>query len=782
MRKCILILGLILTVFLPQRLKADTYLSSDSLRLGVSTYDTATYQTLTNADSVVWYRINYSGTRQRIGAQTTGNQETGVYFYLIAACSASSGSYAGYYGAYAKAYGSAKTAANTRWTWKAVPGSGLRLLGINDSTQIYNTLAKVSADSLFAKTGIARTWTLRGLYLRGTSGSDTGFVATGFGGGPGAVFYGGATNGYGLITSGQGTGHGMYAQGGTTGDGIYAQGGSGAGANGAKIVGINADALFLQGGGTASAGLYATGGTNADGIKAVGTGSGSGINAVHGTTGYDFLGNIQGNLSGSANSVITRVHIYSTDTTRVDLSNSFGTLAAANYSATFWHYVAIYADSGAAGGTGLWTQAQIDSMLELRIRYSGDSSNVALHEGDSVPAYLTPGDSLKLATINGRVDATVSSRSTFNPATTRVHGYNTDTTRVDLSNSFGTLTAANYAATFWHYVAVYADSGAIGSGVWTAAELDSIMKGKWRYSGDSSNVLLAEGDTVRAYLAPADSAKLAAIKAKTDKMKFYGTAPNDSAIYSYGINATGTAPTAYQNAQALVHYPLDSTFTQWLLGWYVHSRLDTNMASRSTFNAATTRVHGYNTDTSRADLSNSFGTLAAANFAATFWHYVAIYADSGAFTDSVTAVGRISTNLDKTSYGLSAQERVYLWTEDTTGLATGWAQFFKGRLNANISTRSTFNPASDSVIQKFASKASQASINADSLNTRYTLSQLLVMAKILNGGQYRQRYYRPAATDAPDSLRIFSGATVVARQLYWYNASGKLDSVRTYSY
>lgn len=65
--------------------------------------------------------------------------------------------------------------------------------------------------------------------------------------------------------------------------------------------------------------------------------------------------------------------------------------------------------------------------------------------------------------------------------------------------------------------------------------------------------------------------------------------------------------------------------------------------------------------------------------------------------DSVTGTGRLNLNLDKTNYRLSSQGRADIWIEDTTGENSGWAQFFKGRLDANISSRSTFNVNSESV-------------------------------------------------------------------------------------
>jgi hypothetical protein len=79
---------------------------------------------------------------------------------------------------------------------------------------------------------------LRGLHIRGTTGSDTAFIASAAGGGTGAFFQGGTTGGdgirssalsngtHGLRLGGAGTGHGLSTWGGETGHGIYSQGGS----------------------------------------------------------------------------------------------------------------------------------------------------------------------------------------------------------------------------------------------------------------------------------------------------------------------------------------------------------------------------------------------------------------------------------------------------------------------------------------------------------------------------------------------------------------------------
>jgi hypothetical protein len=129
MKKHVVLLVSLLVLFSSLKLRSDTYNYLDTLRLMVATYDTTTYPTLTNADSVVWYRLNYSGTNQRLGAQTTGDVGSGIYSYKVAACSSSSASYVGSYSAYAKVYKGGKTGAKT-WTWKAeIPKTDSLLFG-----------------------------------------------------------------------------------------------------------------------------------------------------------------------------------------------------------------------------------------------------------------------------------------------------------------------------------------------------------------------------------------------------------------------------------------------------------------------------------------------------------------------------------------------------------------------------------------------------------------------------------------------------------------------------
>jgi hypothetical protein len=334
---------------------------------------------------------------------------------------------------------------------------------------------------------------------------------------------------------------------------------------------------------------------------------------------------------------------------------------------------------GIGGGTGsyLWVQAQIDSMLhaarivteslvtagELRdtllradsATYAGVAHSVGrnIFLGISTQTFPSNFSAMKISSggyvspnfsdINGTLDSSEVG-SSLQLAIRRWLWLNSDS-----ANFSGTANTMGRN--------VFLGIGG-GSGLLTQAQIDSLLFGKWRASGDSSNVLLTAADSVKAYLAPGDSAKLAAIKAKTDKLRFYGTAPNDSAIYSYGINASGTAPTAYENARAVIHYLFDSTFAANTYAGYLKSRLDTNVASRS-----------------------------------------------------------------------------------------------------------IFNPATDSVIQEFNSKASQAKINADSLQARYTFSALLPGLKLLGAVGDTQSYWYNSY-GLMDSMRYKNGAALVARIMY----------------
>ena len=153
------------------------------------------------------------------------------------------------------------------------------------------------------------TLRLRGLAIRGTTGSDTAIIAAGIGYGMGLFISGGATGADGIYALGGGTGAGFHAKGGTGdgAEGIFAEG-TGSGPGTYSLGGSSAPGLQVIGQGSGS-GIRADGGSSGNGITATGFATGSGIRAVKGGTGYDIYGDIQGNLSGSVNSVTLGVTV-----------------------------------------------------------------------------------------------------------------------------------------------------------------------------------------------------------------------------------------------------------------------------------------------------------------------------------------------------------------------------------------------------------------------------------------------------------------------------------------
>jgi len=163
------------------------------------------------------------------------------------------------------------------------------------------------------------------------------------------------------------------------------------------------------------------------------------------------------------------------------------------------------------------------------------------------------------------------------------------------SASTNAFEEGDFTAGYHHKIALDSDSGNVSGAVtdWNALERSQIRL-SLGMTGDTSSL--------------EDYGYVPSIKLKTDKIRFY--ASGDTAIISYGINASGTAPTAYENARANWRYPLDSTFASTLAGWYLHKtwdRIDTNfnatISSRgtSTFNPATesVQVNGGVVDTAR---------------------------------------------------------------------------------------------------------------------------------------------------------------------------------------
>jgi hypothetical protein len=230
-----------------------------------------------------------------------------------------------------------------------------------------NIKTMLTANS-FAQTGTDKVWRLRGLAIRGTAGSDTAFIASGYGYGFGLFISGGSTGADAIYALGGGTGAGLHAKGGTGdgAEGIFAEG-TGSGPGTYSLGGSSAPGLQVIGQG-AGAGIRADGGSSGNGITATGFAAGSGIRAVKGGTGYDIYGDIQGNLSGSVNSVTSAVNVGSAD------ANAF---EQGDFTQGYWHNIAIYSDSGNVGGAATdWTTAERSQMRRV-LGITGDTTTQA---------------------------------------------------------------------------------------------------------------------------------------------------------------------------------------------------------------------------------------------------------------------------------------------------------------------------------------------------------------------------------------------------------------------
>ncbi len=321
----------------------------DTVWLSVSTFDTLGFEI--NADSV-WFHRFYRTTLIDSTILTGAGTRTGYYLTGKRAFDGTN------YGEY-----------NVKLRWKV---QGKYLTKPESYTVFPSDTANIKTmltNNSFAQTGTDKVWRLRGLAIRGTSGDDTAFIAKGYGYGFGLFINGGFTGADAIYALGGGTGAGFHSVGGSgdgaegifaegtgTGPGIYALGGS----SGSAFQGIaqgSGHGLRLEGGSTSGSGISARGG-----------GSGSGIIAVKGGTGYDIYGNIQGNLSGSVNSVASAVTVGSAN------ANAF---EQGDFTLGYWHNVAIYSDSGNVGGAATdWTTVERSQMRRV-LGVTGDTTTQA---------------------------------------------------------------------------------------------------------------------------------------------------------------------------------------------------------------------------------------------------------------------------------------------------------------------------------------------------------------------------------------------------------------------
>ncbi|MCJ7496870.1 MAG: hypothetical protein MUO78_01865, partial [candidate division Zixibacteria bacterium] len=350
--------------------------SRDTVWMNVVTFDTLGFQA--NADSV-WFLRFYRTTLIDSTILTGAGTRSGYYITGKRAFDGTN------YGEY-----------TVQLKWKIQGKYFIKSESYTVFPSDTSNIKMMLTNNSFAQTGTDKIWRLRGLAIRGISGSDTAFIAQGYGYGIGILASGGTTGADGIYASGGGTGAGFHSVGGSgdgaegifaegtgTGPGLYALGGSAG--SGIQSFGQNAGhGLRLEGGSSSGNGIYTVGG-----------GSGSGIRAVKGGTGYDIYGNVQGSISGSVNSVTSGVTVstnndktnYQLASSEKNFDNFMGTMGASqfeknvftdtNFTPGYWHKLAQTSDSGNVGGAATdWTTAE-RSQIRRVLGITGDTTTQA---------------------------------------------------------------------------------------------------------------------------------------------------------------------------------------------------------------------------------------------------------------------------------------------------------------------------------------------------------------------------------------------------------------------
>jgi hypothetical protein len=263
--------------------------------------------------------------------------------------------------------------------------------------------------------------------------------------------------------------------------------------------------------------------------------------------------------------------------------------------------------------------------------------------------------------------------------------------------------------------------GAGGATDWTAAERDSIMKGRYRNSGDSANWY--------------DNDWSNATRTLTDKAGF-------SLAGTQTFNNTGTWTGNLSGSVNSVTSGVTVTTNNDKTGYTastVSDKTGYGLSGTQTFN---------NTGTWTGNLSGSVnsvtsGVTVTTNNDKTGYALTTAYltkADSGSTGASYLRAKYVE---DKTGYRLSSQGQVDIWITDTTGLNSGWSQFFKGRLDTDVSRI-------DTTIQKTAKRlAGKGNRQLYFYNSKGYMDSMSYFdaATLLS----RWIFYRPADTLAPDS-------------------------------
>ena len=245
------------------------------------------------------------------------------------------------------------------------------------------------------------------------------------------------------------------------------------------------------------------------------------------------------------------------------------------------------------------------------------------------------------------------------------------------------------------------------TGSWTGSISGSVGS----VTGSTGSVTGSVG-SVTANVNINSNSDITAIKAKTDKMRFYGTNPNDTAIVSYGVNASGSCPTAAEiwayatrSLTDKIGFGLSGTQTFNNTGSWTGNitgnvsgsvgSVTGSVGSVTGSVASVTGNVGGNVGGSVASVTGAVGSVTGNVGGSVASVTGAVGSVTGA-VGSVTSAVTVGTNNDKTNYLLSAQGNANILTQDTTGMNTGWAQVWKS--TNNKTNKLTFDPQDSLII------------------------------------------------------------------------------------
>lgn len=283
------------------------------------------------------------------------------------------------------------------------------------------------------------------------------------------------------------------------------------------VSGTNIDALTATGNGT-SAGLYGIGGsTNGNGVKGLGVGTGYGIQGRGGSSnGTGVVG--LGDARSSPTIGLGDFGVY---------GEGNATTASGVYGYTSGAGVGVYGYAPAAGGQGVWGNAETYGLYG--VRGSSGGANIAIY-GNSVDGIAVQGESSRNNGVYGRHTGT---------DITKYGGY---------FNS--TATDGN---------GVRGDGSGIGTGVYGVAASNASGRGVYGYHPTTGQGVYGSsagaGTGVAGYSA-AGGTSILGVAGTSDSStggKFYGGEPNGVGVKAYG-NGSGNAIEGYGDGTGVGGY------------------------------------------------------------------------------------------------------------------------------------------------------------------------------------------------------------------------------------